>query len=146
MNVWRIIKITEIVIFLAVCSVQDIKEKKLSVRMLAGFSILFFISSLFPENILLQQRACNMLPGAIALLIAFLTREQIGYGDGVCMLILGNIVSYSMLLGAIMGGLILLCCCSVVLLVRKKAAWKTTLPFLPFLMIGMVIQMAMGDN
>ncbi len=146
MNVWRIIKITEIVLFLAVCSVQDIKEKKLSVRMLVGFSILFFISSFFPENILLQQRACNMLPGAIALLIAFLTREQIGYGDGVCMLILGNIVSYGMLLSATMGGLILLCGCSAVLLVRKKAAWETTLPFLPFLMIGMVIQMAMGDN
>lgn len=146
MDVWRIIKIAEVVIFLAVCSVQDIKERKLSVKMLAGFSILFFLSSFFPENILLQQRACNMLPGAIALLIAFLTREQIGYGDGVCMLILGNIVSYGVLLGAIMGGLILLCCCSAVLLVRKKVAWKTTLPFLPFLMIGMVIQIAMGDN
>lgn len=146
MNIWRVIKITEIIIFLIACSVQDIKEKKLSVKMLAGFGTAFLISSFLPENIPLQQRIYNMLPGIAALLLAFLTKEQIGYGDGICLIIVGNVIHCNVLAGAVMIGLILLCGCSLILLIGKKVKWKTTLPFLPFLTIGILMQIVFGRS
>lgn len=146
MNIWRVIKITEIIIFLIACSVQDIKEKKLSVKMLAGFGAAFLITSFLPENIPLQQRIYNLLPGMTALLLAFLTKEQIGYGDGICLIIVGNVIPCNVLAGAVMIGLILLCGCSLILLIGKKVKWKTTLPFLPFLTIGILMQIVFGRS
>ncbi len=143
MKIWEIVKLSGVFLFLLICSIQDLKEKQLSVKVLAGFGIIFLISSLIWENITPEQRIWNMLPGAAALFLAFLTKEQIGYGDGICLLIAGNLISCNVLLGAVMSGLILICICSVVLLIEKKADRKTTLPFLPFFMAGMVFQTVM---
>lgn len=82
-----------------------------------------------------------MLPGMLAFVLAFLTKEQIGYGDAACLAVLGNVVSLDILSDAIMGGLLLLSICSVVLLARRKVNRKATLPFIPFLTAGMLWRM-----
>lgn len=138
---WKIVKVAGILIFLAICSLQDIKEKKLSVRMLILSGVLFLVCSLLFDQITYRQRVIALLPGMWAFVLAFLTREQIGYGDAACLAVLGNAVSADILFGAVMGGLILLSICSVILLAGKKADRKTTLPFVPFLMAGMLWQM-----
>lgn len=128
------------IIFLALCSIQDIREKKLSLKLLIVSGILFFVMSFMFERMSTRERVCNMLPGIFALVIAFLTREQIGYGDAACLIIMGNIVSGKRLLGAVMGGMILFSIVGAVLMIRKKADRKTTMPFLPFLTAGMLWQ------
>lgn len=128
------------IIFLALCSIQDIREKKLSLKLLIVSGILFFVMSFMFERMSARERVCNMLPGIFALVIAFLTREQIGYGDAACLIIMGNIVSGERLLGAVMGGIILFSIVGAVLMIRKKADRKTTMPFLPFLTAGMLWQ------
>ncbi len=129
-----------IYLFLLICSIQDIKEKHLSKKLLAGFGILFFVISFWTDSISFGNRIWNMLPGIAAMLIAFLTKEQIGYGDGICLLILGNVNSFDFLLGAMLGGLMLMSGYSITLLIRRKGDRKTTLPMLPFLTAGMVFQ------
>lgn len=128
------------IIFLALCSIQDIREKKLSLKLLIVSGILFFAMSFIFEKMSARERVCNMLPGIFALVIAFMTREQIGYGDAACLIIMGNIVSGERLLGAVMGGMILFSIVGAVLMIRKKADRKTTMPFLPFLTAGMLWQ------
>lgn len=140
MEFWKIAKNTGTVCFLLICSIQDLKEKMFSVRMLLFFGILFFGASLLWEDISLKQRLYNTLPGIAALWIAFFTKEQIGYGDGVCLLILGNVIPMEVLLKMVMNGLILLNIYSLVLMIKKKAKRKTTLPFLPFLTAGFLTQ------
>lgn len=136
----RMIKITGIMIFLVLCSIQDIREKRLSVKMLVVSGVLFLGLSLVFEEIPARERLYNMLPGMTAFLLAFLTKEQIGYGDAAALAVLGNLVSAETLLGAVMGGLILLSVCGMILLAGKRADRKTTLPFLPFLSAGMLWQ------
>lgn len=109
--------------------------------MLVLFGILFLGLSLLFDEMSLEERVYNLLPGMIAFLLAFLTKEQVGYGDAICLAILGNMLSAAVLFGAVMGGLILLSAYSMVLLSFKKADRKTTLPFLPFLTMGMLMQM-----
>lgn len=136
----KIIKIMGIMVFLVLCSIQDIREKRLSVKMLAVSGLLFLGMSLMFEEIPIERRLYNILPGMIAFLIAFLTKEQIGYGDAACLVVLGILVSTACLSGAVLAGLILLSICSIILLAGKKADRKTTLPFLPFLSAGMLWQ------
>lgn len=139
--VWKLVRTAGIVLFLLLCSVQDIKEKKISVKMLVLSGGLFLALSLLFDEISWERRMENMLPGVIAFMTAFLTREQVGYGDAVCLVVLGSVVSADILWGAILGGLFLLSACSVVLLMRKKAGRNTTLPFIPFLTAGILWQM-----
>lgn len=141
----KIIKIVGIIAFLALCSIQDIREKRLSVKLLVVSGLLFSGMSLAFEEIPFEERLHNILPGMIAFALAFLTKEQIGYGDAACLVILGILVSAGSLSGAIMAGLVLLSICSILLLAWKKADRKTTLPFLPFLSAGMLWQIIL-DN
>lgn len=138
---WGIAKTAGIIIFLILCNIQDIKEKRLSVKMLVLFGTSFLVLSLLFERQAYDRRMSGLVPGMAAFLLAFLTREQIGYGDAACLAVLGIVIPGDIILGAVMGGLILLSVCSVILLIRKKATRKTALPFLPFLTAGMLWQM-----
>lgn len=137
---WKIVKGTGIIVFLIVCSLQDIREKKLSIKTLILFGTLFLASSLLFDGLLYERRVLALMPGMATFVLAFLTKEQIGYGDAACLLVLGNVVSADALIGALAGGLFLISIYSIVRLARKKATWKTTLPFLPFLTAGMLGQ------
>lgn len=140
---WKIMKAVGIFVFLILCSLQDIREKRLPVKMLVLSGGLFFLVSLVSGELFKEGRLLALMPGMVALVLAFLTREQIGYGDGVCLVVLGLLVSAERLIGAIAGGLFLISACSILLLVRKKANRKTTLPFMPFLTVGMLWQLIM---
>ena len=142
---WKIIKTTGIILFLILCSIQDIREKRISLKLLIVFGSIFFIVSILFEEMRLEQRIHNLFPGLAALLISFLTKEQIGYGDAACLIILGSVISAVTLLNAIMGGLILLSICSVVLLAGKRANRKSTLPFIPFLSTGIALQIVLNN-
>lgn len=138
---WKLVRTTGIVLFLLLCSGQDIKEKRISLKMLILSGGLFFALSFLFDEISWERRIENMIPGVAAFATAFLTKEQVGYGDAVCLVVLGSMISADILWGAILNGLFLLSACSAVLLMRKKAGRKTTLPFIPFLTAGLLWQM-----
>ncbi|MDE6951745.1 MAG: hypothetical protein K2P64_12660 [Lachnospiraceae bacterium] len=60
-TLWEIVKRTGIVVFLILCSVQDVKEKKLSVKMLVSTGILFLVLSFLFEEISWERRVENWL-------------------------------------------------------------------------------------
>ncbi len=137
---WRIVKATGITVFLLACSAQDIKEKKISVKILILAGVLLPAMSLLFDEMPGTERLYGMLPGMTAFLLALLTKEGIGYGDAAVLAILGTAVSGRSLFGALVRGLILLSICSMILLAGKRVNRKTTLPFLPFLSAGMLWQ------
>lgn len=141
MELKEIIKYAGVFLFLVICSIQDVKEKKISIKKLVIFGMIFLAMSFLWGNLSWQERGYNMLPGIMALLISFLTKEQLGYGDGICLLIMGCVLSGALLLGTVMISLILSSAFGLLLLIGKKAERKTRLPFLPFLAAGYVIQL-----
>ena len=78
---WRIVKATGITVFLLACSAQDIKEKKISVKILILAGVLLPAMSLLFDEMPGTERLYGMLPGMTAFLLALLTKEGIGYGD-----------------------------------------------------------------
>ena len=81
----------------------------------------------------------GLLPGALVLGLAFLTREQIGYGDGLLLLTLGCCLGIESTLGILMGGLYISFVVSLFLLVLKRAGRNTRIPFVPCLFLGYML-------
>ena len=75
----------------------------------------------------------GLLPGALVVLLAFLSRQAIGYGDGMilgaCGCWLGMKRTLEIFFLASVGAAVF----AGILLLRKKADRKDRLPFLPFL-------------
>ena len=79
----------------------------------------------------------SFLPGLFFLLISFCTKEKIGYGDGLILIMSGLVLGFYR---CFLGLCISLICSSVFalfLLVLHKAKKDSELAFVPFLTIGM---------
>ena len=80
----------------------------------------------------------SLLPGAGFLTLSYISREQVGYGDGLLLLTVGIWLGFGQTFGVLTLGLIL---CSVlcgVLLMRKKIRKQDSIPLVPFLLLGFV--------
>lgn len=96
------------------------------------------------EELYWWQSLLGLLPGALSLLLSFVTREQIGYGDGLMLLILGGCVGPERTLVIWILGLVTSFVVSVVLLTMRKAVKSTRLPFVPCLLLGYILVLAGG--
>lgn len=76
------------------------------------------------------------LPGIGAVLLAYVTHEQIGYGDGLILLCLGGCLRLKQTIIVMMVALAGVCIVSVILLICKKACRSSRIPFIPFLALG----------
>lgn len=126
-------------LILLISAVYDIKNKSVSVKILviAGIiSITCGICQLYYDSTIYTE-ACSLIPGAFVLGLSYLTKEQIGYGDGLMILFLGPVFGLINVLIGLCAGLMISALFSAVLLIFKKAGKKETLPFLPFLTAGM---------
>lgn len=123
-------------LLLAVLAAEDIKEKKISIGIMLtalgfglGYRIVF--GAFYWKDII-----ADLLPGTVLILLSFLTKESIGYGDGLLVMILGlwmgmwsamAITGTGMILAGLYGGF---------LLMKRK---KDLIPFVPFLLMGMEV-------
>ena len=85
-----------------------------------------------------DQPCPDLLPGAGFLTLSYISREQVGYGDGLLLLTVGIWLGFGQTFGVLTLGLIL---CSVlcgVLLMRKKIRKQDSIPLVPFLLLGFV--------
>ncbi len=80
-----------------------------------------------------------LLPGGLFAILAFLTKEQIGYGDSLLLLMLGGCVGGEATVRIWICGLVVSFFISVLLLVLRKADKKTRIPFVPCLLLGSLI-------
>lgn len=125
-------------IFLSVCTFQDIKTGKIAGNLILLFGVLgILIDFLF--HIPWQECAKGMFPGMIILLFGKLSKEQIGYGDGLVMCVLGFFLSGRKNINLLLTALFLCAICAVILFVTGKLKRRMTVPFLPFLTAGFVI-------
>lgn len=123
-------------IILAVLAAQDIKEKKISVDKLIVFIVMAVLYRIFIKQFSWQEILGCIIPGSILLLLSRVTREGIGYGDGMTVLVLGLWTGGWFALHVMGIGIILSGIYAAVCLVRKK---RDAIPFVPFLLAGMEV-------
>ena len=86
----------------------------------------------------------SLLPGGLLLFLSFITREGIGYGDGLIILAAGPALGFCDLLTTLMTAIILSGLFSGLLLILKKVKRKTRIAFAPFLAMGCAVATALG--
>lgn len=129
-------------IFLAVCSAQDMKRKKISVRVVIFFLVLGIGVDLW-QQVCWQDYLTGVFLAVALLLLSRISQEQIGFGDGLVMLALSFFLTGSELIQIFFAALFAAACLSGVLLVLKRVGRRSSLPFLPFLLAAAIFRQMM---
>lgn len=125
-------------LFLAELSAEDVREKKVSVYKVLVFTVLALIYRAFTNQLFWMEMIINLVPGGMMILLAILTKEGIGYGDGMTVMVLGlwtnvwfttGVLCVAILLSGIFG--------SICLIVTKREV----IPFVPFLLAGLEVML-----
>ena len=126
---------------------QDIKEKKVTgnyLRIGAVVGLLYKIAGIAQKADLVKDWMGALLPGIVLLILAKMTKEKIGYGDGSVIVILGNYWNLKEIWLVLQGALVLTMIVSVILLITKKVGKEYEMPFLPFLWLSHTLLWGLG--
>lgn len=123
---------------LVVLSIMDLRTRKvplIPVILLGIVAVVYRLWNGGPWTAMIL----GMIPGLVLLVLAFCTRESIGYGDGVVLCALGLFCGVKKAIAVLGMAFLLAAILAMVLLVLKKAGRKTELPFLPCLCSGYLL-------
>ncbi len=129
-------------VILGIQSFWDVKDREILVRLsLLGALIGIIVDLLVKRSLLSVMFA--ILPGVTLLVLSRITREAIGYGDGILILVMGffyrvNDVLSIILLAFVLAGLVGL---FLLVILRKKGKYE--IPFVPFLFVAWMVDIGM---
>lgn len=116
----------------------DIKTKRVPAPAIGVFGVLVAIYRLCAGTELLML-AAGLVPGLVLLLLAYITKESIGTGDGLVLCIIGMFYGWKKTVVILGMALVLSAVLAMLLLVLRRAGRKTELPFLPCLFSGCLL-------
>ena len=138
-------------LFLAIGAIYDLKSKYIPKRYLfiggiCAITYLIFVSinEKSPESII--NAVIGIIPGLVSLFFAFVTKEQIGFGDGWVIFISGIFLGIKKMCGTIFIAFMFLTVVAIILLITHRAKRKSTVPFIPFLLIGQIVILCIGGT
>lgn len=122
--------------FLGYLSRQDIKTKFVSVKVIWIFGAVAFLYLCWGQGTDVGVWIIRIIPGTVLWLLAWVTKESIGYGDGAAVMVLGLwcgtlFCILILCLGIFLSGVYALC--------RMAAGRFSPVPFIPFLLISMEV-------
>ena len=125
----------QLIILLGIISIIDFSTKNIPVVVLIVMGIVGITNSIYAQQSIMSV-AVALIPGIVLMAAAFLTREQIGYGDAAVVTLMGlfvtaDIVCSTMVMGFTIAGII-----SVILIASGRAGRKMQIAFTPFLLLG----------
>ena len=125
-----------LIIILGVICVFDIKRKKIPVYMLIVLAAAGIISNFTVGEFDIEKRIIAMLPGMILLIVSMITKQQIGYGDGMIILIMGLYIDIDDILSIVLSSFLLSSIAAIILMTVFKKKKNFEMAFSPFLLIG----------
>ena len=132
---YKIVHICLIIILGVIC-VFDIKRKKIPVYMLIILAAAGIISNFTVGEFDIKKRIIAMLPGMILLIVSMITKQQIGYGDGMIILIMGLYIDIDDILSIVLSSFLLSSIAAIILMTVFKKKKNFEMAFSPFLLIG----------
>ena len=130
--------------YLSVETGSDIRKKEISVFrsvVCAAIALLLRIGmgQLRPQADAVQFLLTAIVPGCVLLMIGKITRQEIGYGDGILLLVCGLCLGWKDAILLFVSGLFLMFPASLVLLLSGRADRRAELPFAPFLLVSYLL-------
>ena len=122
------VKSAIILLYLGILAGMDVRKRQISL-VLTGVLFLAGIGwQILVEQTSWLEWLLSLLPGAGFLTLSYISREQVGYGDGLLLLTFG-VLTLGLILCSVLCG---------VLLMRKKIRKQDSIPLVPFLLLGFV--------
>ncbi len=144
MNILYVLIDVILIIYLTVMSYTDIKTKTISLKISIIIATIFLLIQIiifkFHVKSVLLWCLCGCVVGTTLLILAFITRENIGYGDGIVVLVIGLAIGLKSTFIVCTIGFLLSAIVACFFLIRKKSK-KTSMPFIPFIYIGYIFQL-----
>ncbi len=140
---YKMVKLGIVWIFLGVGCVYDLLYKKIPLFLVLGGGCVAGILAI-AEGIGGAELLYALLPGVCLMAAAFFSREKVGYGDGLFLLVLGLLEGGKACIRDLFWGLLLLAVVGLVLLVLRKARKDKEIPFIPFLLTAHVLSVLPG--
>lgn len=126
------------------CSLEDVKQKKLTVLYILMFGVGGVFLHLVAPVCSIYSMLWGMLLGLALILVSMVTRGSVGLGDGILLVVTGVYLGGSRNLELFMIGLLLAALWSLGLMVVKKKKGKEEIAFVPFLLISYLLMMLGG--
>lgn len=125
--------------YLSVETGSDIRKKEISVTRSVLCGVIAFLLRTGMGMLGLQAGTVQflltaILPGGVLLLIGKITRQEVGYGDGILLLVCGLCLGGKETIFLFVSGLFLMFPISLVLLLSGHTDRRAELPFAPFLL------------
>ncbi len=129
------------VLFLGLGSWFDLKSKRIPVLFLLAFGGLGILGNVLGN----YQRFSDILPGvcigAVFLWVGWITKEAIGYGDGLGIIILAVFAGWKEMLSIVCGGFLLSGLYGIYRMICTGGDGQDTMPFFPFLLLALLGRM-----
>ena len=137
--------IKEIVLLagLGIMSVEDNRKKGIKRLWLIGLGIVGLIFTVADAEVLCVSFLLRFVPGVVFVLLAWATREQIGMGDALLILVMGWYLNAIELVDVCLLAFFIAGLVALVLLVVIKKSKKFELPMVPFIFAGYVVMLCL---
>lgn len=129
---------------LGICSVEDWKEKKISlwkIKLYGSLILIYELWCLTEKNGNLYawfgRTLAGLIPGIVLLIISRLSGETIGFGDGYLILIVGFSMGFWSTIGVLGTAFAGAFAAAIYVVLIKKRSRMTQIAFVPFLFLGM---------
>ena len=123
---------------LGVLAVIDFKKKQVSNVFLLIVSGIVIINYVIFRPITMVSLVGGILIGTVLLGISYITRQKIGVGDGLLIMILGAYLGFEGIGVVLLYALTLSAIWSGLLMIIKKVNRNYTIAFIPFIFVGYV--------
>lgn len=127
-----------LLVLLIIGSIQDIRQKKISIILLGSSFIITIISLSIQKEILIMNHIWGSVIGIFLCFASVLTRGAIGWGDGLIFTVIGVGLGFFLTVNILFLSLFLAGLYSIGLIVIKKVSRKKTIPLIPFMLMGFV--------
>jgi leader peptidase (prepilin peptidase)/N-methyltransferase len=139
---WLSIRGIAALVGLLVLSAEDLRKKEISLPKVAGIAAVGAVCSFLGGSWVDVSVLVQFVPGLLVLLLAWLSRERIGYGDGWVILCLGCYLGAEDIANLCMIALFCAGVVSLFMLLAMHRGRQTQIPFVPFLLIGYIVILA----
>ena len=140
---WMVIKEIVLLAGLGIMSVEDIRKKGIKRLWLIGLGIVGLIFTITDAEVLCVSFLLRFVPGVVFVLLAWATREQIGMGDALLILVMGWYLNAIELVDVCLLAFFIAGLVALVLLVVIKKTKKFELPMVPFIFAGYVVMLCL---
>ena len=140
---WMVIKEIVLLAGLGIMSVEDNRKKGIKRLWLIGLGIVGLIFTVADAEVLCVSFLLRFVPGVVFVLLAWATREQIGMGDALLILVMGWYLNAIELVDVCLLAFFIAGLVALVLLVVIKKSKKFELPMVPFIFAGYVVMLCL---